>query len=199
MSDQVIFLDATKRFPFDSNVLDYVFSEHMIEHISYKQGIAMMREIYRVLKPGGKVRIATPDIEKIVGLLLPQKTVDQKHYIKWKAVDYMGLYSPEPSQLQKRREEWDIDFRHIQHYYPNVEADGACFIVNNFFRGYGHQFLYDIRSLMAITKEAGFIEPRIFKPNESDDIHLSHLESHANLIGNDMNNFETMVLQAVHP
>ena len=30
------FLDVTEKFPYDDNSVDYIFSEHMIEHISYQ-------------------------------------------------------------------------------------------------------------------------------------------------------------------
>src|ERR1700722_19366813 len=48
-----LFLDATKRFPFEDNVFDYVFSEHMIEHIGFNEGCNMLSETHRVLKPNG--------------------------------------------------------------------------------------------------------------------------------------------------
>jgi SAM-dependent methyltransferase len=197
--EDIIFLDATVSFPFDSNEFHYVFSEHMIEHIPYKQGMFMMREIYRILKPGGKVRISTPDVDKFIGLFTPHKTIEQKRYIKWSTCHQLGLCSPEFCKLQQRKKEWDIDFHHIERFYPNVEEDGACFIVNNIFRGYGHQFLYDARSLKAIVEEAGFAKIIMYRPNESDDDHLKNIESHWRLTGCEMNDFETMVLQAERP
>ena len=200
IDDEIIFLDAKRAFPFSNNVFDYVYFEHMIEHISYKDGMEMIKQIFRVLKPGGKIRIATPDIIKIVGLFSVEKSIDQRRYIAWKCGENIGLYSPEPSQLQRRRNEWDIDYQHIKRYYPNIEEDGVCFIVNNFFRVYGHKYLYDRKSLMAIVGEAGFENISMaFKPNESDDEHFRGIKSHASLIGEEMNIFETMVLQAVHP
>ena len=52
----VIHLDATKIFPFGGSTFNYVFSEHMIEHVSYEAGLFIMSEAFRVLKPGGIVR-----------------------------------------------------------------------------------------------------------------------------------------------
>ena len=49
-SDRSMYLDATKRFPFDSNTFDYIYSEHMIEHLSWHQGLHMLRECRRVLR-----------------------------------------------------------------------------------------------------------------------------------------------------
>ena len=31
-------LDITENFPFENNTISYIFSEHVIEHISYKDG-----------------------------------------------------------------------------------------------------------------------------------------------------------------
>jgi SAM-dependent methyltransferase len=77
-ANTMVFLDATKPFPFRDALFDYVFSEHMIEHISCKKGVFMMKEVFRVLKPGGKVRIATPDVNNIVGLFSLTKTPEQQ-------------------------------------------------------------------------------------------------------------------------
>ena len=60
----VIYLDVTRRFPFANNTFDYVFSKHLIEHIDYDDASAMLRECYRVLKPGGRVRIATINLRQ---------------------------------------------------------------------------------------------------------------------------------------
>src|SRR3954451_18626949 len=55
-SASVIHLDATALFPFGDESFDYVFSEHMIEHVPYEQGLRMLSECHRVLKRGGKIR-----------------------------------------------------------------------------------------------------------------------------------------------
>jgi hypothetical protein len=54
-SDSVLHLDATAPLPLPDASLDYVFSEHMIEHLSSADGMRMLRECHRVLRPGGKV------------------------------------------------------------------------------------------------------------------------------------------------
>jgi predicted SAM-dependent methyltransferase len=54
---------------FEDNTFDYIFSEHMIEHVDHDGAVAMLRECYRVLKPGGTICMATPDLAVIVGLL----------------------------------------------------------------------------------------------------------------------------------
>jgi predicted SAM-dependent methyltransferase len=60
VSEGTVFLDATTPFPFDCGTFDYIYCEHMIEHISWQKGQTMLRECHRVLKPRGVMRIATP-------------------------------------------------------------------------------------------------------------------------------------------
>src|ERR1017187_4663347 len=78
------YMDATKRFPLPDGVLSYIYSEHLIEHLSYRDGLAMLAESYRTLKPGGKVRIATPNLLKLVGLFRSSKTDEMRKYIDGK-------------------------------------------------------------------------------------------------------------------
>ncbi len=59
-------LDVRGGLPFPDSSVDGVFSEHFIEHISQAEGVNFFRECRRVLKPGGRVRIATPDLEYII-------------------------------------------------------------------------------------------------------------------------------------
>ena len=63
-------IDVTKRFPFNTNTFDYVFSEHMIEHINYHDGIKMLNESFRVLKSNSKIRISTPNLQFLIDLYL---------------------------------------------------------------------------------------------------------------------------------
>jgi SAM-dependent methyltransferase len=191
----VLLLDATEQLPFGDAIFDYVFSEHMIEHINYQDGLFMMKEVFRVLKPDGKIRIATPDVKKIFGLFSMNKTEEQKEYIQTVVTENMGLYSSQRSELQQRRPEWDINCEHIRKYYPNIAEDGVCFIVNQFFRGFGHKYLYDENSMLALMLEAGFTNIQRYHPGASDDANLQGIESHGELIGEKLNDFETMVFE----
>ena len=67
-SAHVLRMDATRRFPFPDNVFAYVYSEHVIEHLPFDAGAIMLGECFRVLAPGGKMRVATPDLAFLTAL-----------------------------------------------------------------------------------------------------------------------------------
>lgn len=64
------YLDCTKAWPVEDGAAAYIFSDNVIEHIPLAAGRAMLAEAYRVLQPGGVIRLVTPDIKKHVELYL---------------------------------------------------------------------------------------------------------------------------------
>ncbi len=62
----VIHCDVTKGLPFEDDSLQVVYHSHVLEHIPKSMVKAFLNECYRVLKPGGIIRIAVPDLEGIV-------------------------------------------------------------------------------------------------------------------------------------
>ena len=69
----VVYMDATARFPFEDNTFSYIMAEHMIEHIEPQAAEVMLNECFRVLRPGGRIRIA-PLRHRISGrmILIPR-------------------------------------------------------------------------------------------------------------------------------
>lgn len=58
--------DLRNPLPFDDNSVDFIFHEHFIEHLTVEEGQKIIKDLMRVLKPGGVMRIATPDLVSIV-------------------------------------------------------------------------------------------------------------------------------------
>ncbi len=56
----------TEVLPLSDNSANLVFSSHMIEHISDASASRLFLEIYRILRPGGTLRLVTPDLDKIL-------------------------------------------------------------------------------------------------------------------------------------
>src|SRR2546423_13095716 len=76
-------LNAASDFPFDAATFAYVYCEHMIEHMTYQQGLHMLREVYRVLKPGGVLRLVTPSIQFLLNLFSQDRSQVEEKYIEW--------------------------------------------------------------------------------------------------------------------
>lgn len=55
--------DITKGLPLEDNQLQGIFTEHCLEHIGFDECKLVLEEFFRVLKPGGMVRIVVPDAE----------------------------------------------------------------------------------------------------------------------------------------
>ena len=70
---EIIVLDVTKPFPFANNVFDYIFCEHMIEHITYNEGLKMLPRMSACFEARGKIRISTPNLQVHLNLLREKK------------------------------------------------------------------------------------------------------------------------------
>ena len=78
-----IYMDVGKRFLLPDESVNYVYSEHLFEHLSYNQARNMLQESFRVLKPGGVIRIATPNLEFLLDLYQHPEVEINKRYIEW--------------------------------------------------------------------------------------------------------------------
>jgi predicted SAM-dependent methyltransferase len=61
-----IFVDLTRRLPFGDGSVGFVFSEHVIEHLSLAEASYSMKEFARVLAKDGVIRIATVDLDQVI-------------------------------------------------------------------------------------------------------------------------------------
>jgi predicted SAM-dependent methyltransferase len=120
------YLDFTKRFPFGDNVFGAIFCEHTIEHIPKSQAQAMVREVHRVLRPGGAFRVVTPSLETLVQLIVSQESPMSQKYLSW--------------------------FRK----YSNNPHATVCDAINLAFYGYGHCHIYSRHDLSDLLHQAGF-------------------------------------------
>lgn len=89
----IIHVDVRKPLPFPSGHFRYVFSEHLLEHISCNVGIRLLREIHRVLAPKGTMRIATPDFAFLVRLYLDPDTEYVEWAAQWSAIPATPLHT----------------------------------------------------------------------------------------------------------
>jgi len=66
------YLNVARKFPFADASFDCVYSSHMLEHLHPGDANHCLSEIHRILKPGGVVRIAVPDLAQVLNKYVPE-------------------------------------------------------------------------------------------------------------------------------
>lgn len=164
-----VYLDVTARFPLPDAVFHHVLVEHVIEHVTLEAGRHMLRECARVLAPGGRVRVSTPDLERIAALLSDGGDPAAQRYVTWAA----GAFS------------------------AGQRGNPAALVVNNAFRNWGHAFLYDEDTLRTALADAGFVEIVRLPYAQTADEHLAGAEGAGiDDHGRSMRAFESVALEA---
>lgn len=165
----VMYLDVTRRFPFTSDSVDLIHTEHVIQAVTYEGGQTMIRECARVLRPGGRLRISTPDFDRVIALAGPDLPQDVLALMR-DANAAKGV--------------------------PPDRQDDPCFAVNRLFSDYGHRFLYTERLLTRCLLEGGFRDVSRCAVGESDHPGLRGVDMHGERIAPAWNDYQSLILEA---
>jgi predicted SAM-dependent methyltransferase len=122
-----------------------------------------------VIESQGKLRVATPDLSRLVALFDHDDT------------------EPEQRFMTAQLEMVGLSVRN---------SERPLFIMNTYFHAWGHQFLYDRHTLESALESVGFRDVRFLGHQESDDPELRNIERHIEVIGGDIDNYVTMIVQA---
>jgi predicted SAM-dependent methyltransferase len=134
-SPDVVYGDATRRLRFADGSVEAIYSSHMIEHLSRAHGRHFLAEARRVLRPGGRLRLATPDLGALVA-----------EYSQARAA---GGESPAADE-----------FMAALHLFHDADEGLVGRLISRNFSGHWHQWLYDAESLSALLAEVGFTDIR---------------------------------------
>lgn len=118
--------DATKPFPIEEGTLDRIYSEHFIEHLTLAEGIEWLREMRRLLRVGGVLRISTPDLSR-----------------------YAEGYTDSKNKFYERHRE---QLMTVILAVPKRKA----WMMNQIFQEWGHRWIYDFEELTYAAARAGF-------------------------------------------
>jgi len=155
-SSGIIRCDLTKPLPYPDSSVSYIFSEHFIEHLDEVDGFNLLKQCYRVMVPGGRVRIACPDLRQYV-----------EAYLNWN-----------PTPQEKKNFSSGAN-------YLNYAMLGEAKKGINYLSGirqstdHGHLYYYDEPELAAKLQRAGFINPIRCEYHQSKTIELQRLERRA--------------------
>jgi SAM-dependent methyltransferase len=92
----VRYLDVTRRFRFDDETFDVVYASHLLEHLHPDAAERCLREVHRVLRPGGILRLAVPDLDHMVAHYDP---ADPNQFL-W------GIYQGRGARAKRTARHW---------------------------------------------------------------------------------------------
>ena len=74
--------------PFKDEEFDLIYARDVIEHITWRKTEALLKELYRILKHGGKIYIQVPDLEAIAKKVILDPNFCYNDLCGWKAISY---------------------------------------------------------------------------------------------------------------
>ena len=132
-----------------------------------------------------------PGVDKVVDVTkgLPYKDVSYgfaEHFIEHLAYDDALKLMRESRRVLRddgvlRLSTPNLDWVWVTHYrlgMSDTEEVQACFALNRAFRGWGHQFLYNVQTLTECLHDAGFAEVEAASYGESRHEELRGIERH---------------------
>lgn len=163
-----IVTNLNKKMPFNDFSIDYIYSSHLLEHLTWIKGEKLIKDCFRVLKKGGKIRLLIPDFKKIFKSYINK---DHRFFrvfmnnLNNNDLKYYSAVYKNPKKVRKERKgdlppKWHLSKNkkdrenvalRLRKYNYLIE------VVDWMVHQYGeHQSLYDEQSLKAIFKKVGF-------------------------------------------
>lgn len=176
-NDKVAYLNAGEKFPFEGNSFQFIYAEHLFEHLTLDQEIVMLHECMRTLKPGGVLRLALPSADFLMNILSGEQ--ETTPYVEWAVNNIPGLDSVKKNVTTKE--------------------DYPVYVVNNFYRDWGHQTIHNKQTLRNLLDSCGYINIVETKVGESKHDSLQNMERHMVSLPEDLNKLETMIIEASKP
>ena len=122
--------DSREPYPFEDGSFEWAHAEHFIEHLELDEVIAWLTDVRRILKPGGHVRLSTPDLRRYIeGYLDPGN----------------GFFAEHRSRLSGMRA-----------FRETSVPDRAGWMVNQIFYRWGHRWIFDFDEIRFAAEQAGF-------------------------------------------
>jgi SAM-dependent methyltransferase len=161
--------DCRTSLPLPSNSARAIFTEHFLEHLDYyEEAPRFLEECFRVLRPGGLLRVIVPDGAKYL------------HAYDSGDMSSMRAFSPLVSMDASSDDRPFSSLKEVVPFRTKME------VVNFHFRQSGqHRFSYDDETLSALLREHGFegVSRREFRSSSLSDLAIdSELRSAESLV-----------------
>lgn len=141
-----MYLDLTRPWPVPPGSVDRIYADNVIEHFPLDVARAVLRHCHAALRPGGGIRLATPDVERTARAYLEDPSLTANH----------------------------LD-RHRRHGFP-AEHPVDMLRVTYAYHGHHRGYCFDWAALSAELAAAGFTDIRRYDAGKSDDPPFRALE-----------------------
>jgi len=175
---RLINFDVTDGLPFTSASVENIYTSHFIEHINFTEGKEFIGECYRVLKPGGILRIICPDIDIWIDKLYNQD--DSKFFEGYKKALNVDTWENE-----------------LYREYDNITTPIELF--NSMIFNWGHRWMWNFKSIQDLLNFHGFERVRKLALGEGDLFQLSTIENSLGEHKVKLRDLESLYVEAVKP
>jgi len=149
LPSSIIKHDLSKGIPFPNNSFDMAYHSHVLEHIDRDTAPDFILECFRVLKPGGILRVAVPDLERLCREYLAALANPVN------AIQYDKAVHALLEQMVRRESHGTSQQKWLRRKIENWLLGDARS------RGETHQWMYDRVSLPILLEECGFVEASV--------------------------------------
>lgn len=156
--------DCRKKLPFENNSVDFLYTSHFVEHLKRYEAVDFLKDCFRILKPGGVLRICVPDMEEI-----------SKKYLSKDISFFLKL----EDQSDGKNSSLSIADLFVKSFYGyDIYLKPSFFgkIRSNFIRG--HFWMYDYQSLKTILRETGFFDIQRLRSARGKTPDIKNLDIH---------------------
>ncbi len=167
-SRSILHHDVRRPLPWPDGAFECVYASHLLEHLYLNQGRRLLAECFRVLRPGGVVRIVVPDLHVCAEAFLAGKTDSAL------AMPHGCAKSPG-------------DNFNLLVIYHGVDEPGGPWGTRWYHRRntfHQHKWMYDEPSLSARLREAGFTGVARRGYLESAIASIAEVEREVRVVGN---------------
>jgi predicted SAM-dependent methyltransferase len=140
--------DSVEPYPFRDQTFEWAYCEHFIEHLTLDEAVGWLAEVRRLLKPGGLLRLSTPDLRLYAA----------------------GYLDPEHRLFTTHRER----LASLRMFEGTDVPDRPAWMLNQIFFLWGHKWIFDIDEVRHAAGLAGWnpgrVEQRAFREGSDSEV-----------------------------